>query len=271
MAKNSTEVYGATGKTNLLHFDPDHLTLVVDPASPLYDPRVDLPVNEDLARNIDRNGVLQPVLVSKNTETGETEVVVGRQRTKAAQLVNKWRRERRQRAIQIPAQVFRGDRRTALAAVVAENELREAETPLGRAEKMRRLMGLGYCENDVAVTFGCGVPTVKATLALLDCCEEARDAVEVGRINLTHARQLSKLSPEKQREKVRELIAASQGAFGHARSRAQRKVLGSVPPRMRTRKQIERELESCAGERAATLRWVLGRDATGEENDADTT
>ncbi|WP_250483280.1 ParB/RepB/Spo0J family partition protein [Caballeronia sp. GaOx3] len=258
MAKNSVDAYGASGKTNLLFFDPERLVLVTDVTSPLYDPRVDLPVNEDLARNIDFQGVLQPISVVKNTETGETEVAVGRQRTKAARLVNEWRRARGEQAIQIPAQVYRGERRTALTAIIAENELREADTPLGRAEKMRRVMAFGFSDAEVATVFGCSVSTVRSTIALLECCADVRRAVESARINVTHARQLSKLSPDAQREKVQELIAAGEHAVGHARARAQRKVISNDRPRLRSRKEITRELESASGDRADALRWVLG-------------
>lgn len=87
MAKKSKDVYGAEGQSNLLNFDPAKLTLVTDENSPLYDARVHLPVDEALARNINYQGVLEPIAVSKNPETGETEVVVGRQRVKLFQRV----------------------------------------------------------------------------------------------------------------------------------------------------------------------------------------
>lgn len=93
MAKKSKDVYGADGQSNLLNFDPTKLVLVTDTTSPLYAPRVHLLVDEALARNIDYQGVLEPIAASKNPETGETEVVFGRQRVKAARLANEWRRE----------------------------------------------------------------------------------------------------------------------------------------------------------------------------------
>lgn len=69
MAKKSKDVYGADGQSNLLTFDPAKLTLVTDESSPLYDPRVNLPVDEAMARNIDYQGVIEPIGVSKNPET----------------------------------------------------------------------------------------------------------------------------------------------------------------------------------------------------------
>lgn len=261
MAKNSIDAYGASGKTNLLFFDPEALTLVTDESSPLYDPRVHLPVDEDLARNIDYQGVLEPVLIQKNPETGDVEIVVGRQRVKAARLANEWRKVRGVAPIHVPAYVHKGDRRSALDVIVSENEVRQADTPLGRAEKMRRLMAIGRDEKDVAVVFGCKPATVRSTLALLECCADVQKAIETGKIGITHAKQLSTMAPADQREKVAELMAAGEGATPHERARKQREVLGDDKPRMKTRKQILAEIEiDPTGERAKALRWVLGMD-----------
>ncbi|WCM21395.1 ParB N-terminal domain-containing protein [Paraburkholderia bryophila] len=261
MAKNSIEAYGASGKTNLLFFNPEVLTLVVDEASPLFDKRVHLPVDEDLARNIDYQGVLEPIAVQKNPETGAVEVVVGRQRTKAARLANEWRKARGVAPVQIPAFVHKGDRRNALDVIISENELRQADTPIGRAEKMRRLMSIGRGEAEIAVIYGCKPATVRSMLALLECCADVQNAVESGKIGLTHAKQLADLSPVEQRAKVVELTAAGEGAKPHERARKQRQVLGDTQPRMKTRKQILAELEiDPTGERAKALRWVLGVD-----------
>lgn len=262
MAKNSVDAYGASGKTNLLMFDPDTLVLVTDEASPLYDPRVHLPVDEDLARNIDYQGVLEPVLIQKNPETGDVEVVVGRQRVKAARLANEWRHARGVATIQVPAFVHKGNRRDALDAIVSENEVRKADSPLGRAEKMRRLMKLGRGEDEVAVIFGCTVQTVQSTLALLDAPAVVRDAVESGAIGLTHAKALAKLEPAMQREKVTQLIQAASQSTGHDRARKQRAVLDADKPRMKTRREIEAELQTpgLSADRLAALKWVLGLD-----------
>ncbi|KIP14677.1 parB-like nuclease domain protein [Burkholderia sp. MSHR3999] len=269
MAKNSIDAYGAKGKSNTLFFDPDDLTLVQDPAHPLYDERVHWPVDENMVRNIMFQGVLQAIEVNKNPETGEIEVVMGRQRVKAAREANKRLREQGREPVHVPAnvrKVTRAQRALDLSAAVAsENAIRQQETPLTTAAKMARQLKM-RSEDDVAILFGCNVQTVRATVALLDCCEAVQKAVDAGQINVTHARKLAKLEPSEQREKVRELVAAGEGKTGHARSRAQRAVVESGTSRMRTRKEIAAELAGASGDRAAALRWVLGVD----ENSAST-
>jgi len=46
MGRNSKDVYGADGSTNMLSFSPDKLTIVTDPSHPLFDERHALPFDE---------------------------------------------------------------------------------------------------------------------------------------------------------------------------------------------------------------------------------
>ncbi|WP_321782362.1 hypothetical protein [Burkholderia pyrrocinia] len=265
MAKNSIDVYGAKGKGNTLQFDPEDLTLVVDPMHPLYDERVHMPIDENMVRNIMfHKMILQPIEVSKNPETGEIEVVTGRQRVKNAREANRRFRDQGLPPVFVPAFVRklpREQRASVLSAATAsENAIRQQETPMTTAAKMARQANMGRNEDDIAAIFGCNVATVRSTLALLDCCEAVQKAVDSGDILVTHARALAKVPPAEQRAKVRELKEAGAGKKGHARSRAQRAVMDSGAARMRSKAEIRAELEKAAGERADALRWVLGLD-----------
>ena len=89
MSKDTRVANGATGKTDLLLFDPDTLVIVEDEGSALRDDRAKLPYDERLVLSMMVRGVLQPVIVRKNPETDRTEVVDGRQRVKACREANK--------------------------------------------------------------------------------------------------------------------------------------------------------------------------------------
>ncbi|HBV0639797.1 TPA: hypothetical protein MDM28_003885, partial [Klebsiella pneumoniae] len=52
--------------------------------------------------------------------------------------------------------------------------------------------------------------------------------------------------------------AATAGTTGHEKARRQRQILGEAKPRLKTRKEIIKALESAEGEYASALRWVLG-------------
>ncbi|HDS8281917.1 TPA: hypothetical protein QHV31_004796 [Klebsiella variicola] len=258
MAKNSIDVYGASGKTNVLTFEPEHLHLITDKTHPLYDERVHLPIDEGMVLNIAELGVLEPIIVWKDPELGLTCVVVGRQRVKHTLEANKLRLKEGKDPLLVPGVVKRGSANQMAKYMVSENEIRRPDTPLGRAKKMSDALDRGLDEDDIAVLFGCGVQTVRATLSLLDATQAVREAVEAGTITVTQARQLASLKPEEQREKVKQIETTTAGITGHEKARRQRLVLGEAKPRIKSRKEIAKALEDASGEYAEALRWVLG-------------
>lgn len=226
MAKSSKDAYGANGQTNLLMFVPEALHLVTDPNHPLYDERIHLPLDEAMVLNIMEYGVLQPIMVWKDPETGLTCVVAGRQRVRHTLEANKRLLAEGKALLQVPGAVKRGSAIRMAGFRDSENEIRQADTPLGRARKMSGHLERGHDENDLALMFGCTVKTVRETLTLLECTQAVQQAVESGSITATTARQLADLTPDEQREKVQQLQQAGEGVKGHEKSRRQRKVMG---------------------------------------------
>ncbi|MCW2473387.1 hypothetical protein [Candidatus Symbiopectobacterium sp. NZEC151] len=266
MAKNSKDAYGASGKTNVLTFVPESLHLVDDPSHPLYDDRIHLPLEEWMVLNIMELGVIEPIVVWKDPETGKTCIVEGRQRVKHTIEVNRRLLAKGENSLLVPGVVRRGSASRVAKAMVSANEIFIPETPLGRAKKMAAAIERGDDEEDLALTFGCSVQTVRSTLALLDCTQAVQTAVEAGHVNITQARQLAALEPEQQREKVKELVQATSGVSGHERVRRQREVMGDAKPKLKTRKEITKALDDATGDYAAALRWVLGAETTPEVN-----
>lgn len=74
-------------RENMFRVEPEKMVLVTDENHPLYDPRVHLPLRENLVLNIMAHGVKEPILIRKNGDTFE--VVDGRQRVKHAIEANK--------------------------------------------------------------------------------------------------------------------------------------------------------------------------------------
>jgi ParB family chromosome partitioning protein len=258
MAKDSKVVYGASGKTNVLTFEPEKLHLVTDKTHPLYDERIHLPINEAMVLNIMDQGVLEPIIVWKDPESGMTCVVDGRQRVRHTLEANKRLVKSGESPLLVPAVPKRGSPVRMAQAMVSANEIRQADTPLGRAKKMADALERGHDEKDLALMFGASIQTVRATLSLLDATQAVKDAVEAGIVTVTQARQLGTLPPEEQREKVKQLETATAGAKGHEKTRRQRQILGETKPRVKSRKEITKALGDASGEYAAALRWVLG-------------
>lgn len=268
VAKNSKDAYGAQGKTNVLNFVPENLYMTDDPAHPLYDERIYLPLSESMVLNIMDQGVIEPIVIWKDKEAGTVYVVDGRQRVKHAREANRRLADLGKPLLMVPAVVRIGSVHRAKEAAISANEIHIPDTPLGRAKKMASMLALSYDESDLALYFGCSAQTVTATLALLDCTQAVQEAVESGYVNATQARQLATMEPEQQREKVKELVQATSGVSGHERVRRQREVLGNAKPKLKTRKEITKALEDATGDYAAALRWVLGDNDHQQEGSA---
>lgn len=215
-----------------------------------------------MVQGIDDVGVLQPILVQKNPETGKTEVIVGRQRVKNCAEANRRRAARGEEPRLVPAVARTYARHKPDAAadlMVIENEHRQADTPMVRAAKMARLRDMGRSDEQLARIFHCTPQTVRATLALTTVTSAVAAAVDAGKITAGQARKLADLAPDDQRAKVAELVQAGEGAEGHARARAQREVMGDAKPKMRTRREIQaRRDQSASKVERAVLDWVLG-------------
>jgi ParB family chromosome partitioning protein len=260
MAKDSVEAYRATGKCAALFFDPDDLVIVTDPNHALFDRRALVPFEEPMVLNIMVEGVHQSITVTKDVETGQTIVVDGRRRVINAREANRRLREAGKDVRRVPA-IPRRDGIAALTSVmVSTNEIRRADSPMNRAEKMAVMRSQGRTNEEIALSFGMEPSSIDGQFRLLECCADVRDALERDEITVTHALRLSKLEPALQRLKVAELRAAAEGKTGHAKSRAQRAALAGDGFKSKTKAEIKRELAICTGERAAALRWVLGLD-----------
>lgn len=70
MAKDSKLVYGASGKTNVLTFEPENLHLVTDKTHPLYDERIHLPISEAMVLNIMDGAFLSRLSSGKTRRQG---------------------------------------------------------------------------------------------------------------------------------------------------------------------------------------------------------
>ncbi|MBV6304909.1 hypothetical protein KVP10_08415 [Candidimonas humi] len=265
MAKNSIDAYGAAGKSNVLMFDPSALKVIDDPTHPLYDERIHLPLDEAMVLNIMALGVREPILVWKDPETGDVLIVDGRQRVAHALDANRRLMARGEPPIQVPGIPQRGTIERMGDIMISMNEARRGDAPLVRARKMAAFMERGYTEDRLAVIFACSEQSVRNTLTLLDCTQAVQSAAEAGQIRMTHVKALAKLDPAEQRTKIQELIAAGEGVKPHERARRQRAVLGESKPRMRTRREVEQELEAAVGERALALRWVLNLELSAED------
>jgi ParB family transcriptional regulator, chromosome partitioning protein len=263
-SKNSADIYGASGRTNLLTFDPDKLKIVTDKKHHLYDPRVDLELNESLVASIMFRGVIEPIIVWKDPESGDTCVVDGRQRVKNAREANKRLRKNGEAPKLVKAIVERGDPKNLMAVMAIANEGRAAVTASEKAKLAQRLLEVGHTEDVVAIILHCSGSGLKNYLALLDCTADVRNAVESGALPATQAYKLSKLKPDKQRSTVAKMLRAASGSKGkHERAKKMRQVTGNGHRSWTEILTLRETIDSLDDEEGrnwlSALDWCLGK------------
>jgi ParB/RepB/Spo0J family partition protein len=161
---------------------------------------------DDLAASIADLGVLQPLLVEPDP-SGGYEVVCGARRLAAAKQAG---------CEGVPATVRTfADEKDKLVARACENLNREDLTPLQEAAAYQQLLALGLSQHAVGKRVSRSQSHISKRLRLLELPEEAKAAVDAGRISVGDAVELVKLAEQPKR--VAEVLkAAKQGRdVGH--------------------------------------------------------
>jgi ParB family chromosome partitioning protein len=265
--RNSIDVYGAQGKTNLLQFDPDKLVLVEDKGHPLYDPRVKDPIDHALVASIKMKGVIEPIIFWKDPESGDVCVVDGRGRVRCAREANRQLREEGQVPKTVPGILGKGDAKSAMGLMVLANEGRREPTAMGRADMAVRLMEAGYSEDQVAILLHCSRPALVNYIALSNATGALKTAVREGKVSATLAYPLATKSPEEQRSTLAKMLEAAGDAKGK-RSRGKKMRAANGQKNLRGKRDIEAFRNdvlpglTAAEQRVAVamLGWFLGED-----------
>lgn len=244
-------------RSNMYMVEPEALKLITDKEDPLYDPRVDLPVEENMVLNIMHQGIIQNIQAVKRGE--DYVVITGRQRVKAALEANKKLRRQGKEPIRIPVVLGRGDEADQLGVLISENELRQNDSPIAKAEKCKKFLDMGRTEQEAAIIFGVTPQTIKNWMEIVGLCAFVKKAVDRDLISATAAAKLSGLSLADQKEAAEDLIEAAEKAgkkratIGKAAAKAGKK------PGLRKKKEIKEMLDILDEPWAiATLKWVLG-------------
>ncbi len=170
-----------------------------------YQPRVDMRRDtlEDLARSIEAQGVVQPIVV-RPTGEGEDgrpryEIIAGERRWRAAQLAQ---------LDEIPAIVREIPDEAAIAMALIENIQRENLNPLEEARALERLIReFELTHQDAATAVGRSRAAVSNLLRLLDLSDKVKPLLESRELEMGHARALLSLpSGSQQLDAAREVV-----------------------------------------------------------------
>lgn len=273
MAKFAT--WAADGRDDLFKFAPEKLVIVTDKSHPLYDERVDLPLDEALVRNIMFRGVIEPIVVRLNgkREDGSAvvEVVDGRQRVRATIEANKRLAEEGKPTILVPGVRRRGEAADFAGVMISANELRKSDSPLIKARKLERFLATGRDEEEAAITFGVSVQTIKNMLKLLELHPTVQKAVEKNNLPASVAKELSDLPQEQQPAALEKLIESGNVKGARAMEAVKNVKKGqkaeASTARMMSRKALESwksRLKEASGKESEIAYAVVARILGGE-------
>jgi ParB family chromosome partitioning protein len=200
-------------RLNAFAVDPEDLTLVgLDtkdgPEHPLYDERVHLPVDENLAKDMLMNGFRGSIEVRKNGD--KMEVVFGRQRVKAARKANKWAAERGKEPVKVTVFAKKGSDSDMFGIRIGENIHRKSMGILAMADDLKKYLDFGRSEEEAAVTFGMTKANIKNLMRLHDLDNTVRKAVEAEKLSPSAAAELSGMSREDQKEALAKLLESGE-------------------------------------------------------------
>jgi len=150
----------------------------------------------DLAKSIEDQGVLQPVLVRPVKATGgvDYEIVAGERR---------WRASRLAGLTEIPALIKDVDDEQSLALALIENLQREDLNPIEQANGMKQLMDrFGLKQDELAEKVGKSRSAVANTLRLLQLPAAMQEEIGSGAVSAGHARALLSVTDDAARQEL---------------------------------------------------------------------
>lgn len=197
------------GKTDLHLVPPESMVIIgLDtkdgPEHILYDPRIKTAIDDPFVKNIAKFGVLQPVVCVRDGEN--LIVAAGRRRVRAARLANEILKSKGSTLIRVPVTIRRGNDADKIGVMISENENREDDEILVKAEKCKRFMDFGNSSDDAAIIFGVTRQQIQNWILLTEASGPVRKAVEQGKISATAAVKLAPLSADEQKTKLEEIL-----------------------------------------------------------------
>ena len=152
---------------------------------------------EELAKSIEKYGIIQPIIVTK--QEGYYEIVAGERR---------WRAAKKAGLKEIPCIVRESDERKNKEIALIENIQREDLNPIDKARGFRKLIDdYGMTQQQLADTIGLNRSTVTNTLRLLNLDDRVIELAIEGKLTEGHCRSLlSYDNPDKQYEAALRII-----------------------------------------------------------------
>jgi len=190
VVRNEPEPAGEVRKLPIQHVAPN-------PNQPRRD--FDQAALLELAQSIEREGIIQPIIV-RAVGGGAYQIIAGERRWRAAKLAN---------LTEVPVIVRTADDEQVLELAIIENIQREDLNPIELAHAFQRMATeLGLSHDQIGAKTGKERTTVTNAIRLLQLPTEVRDLIAAKKLSSGHARALLKYEePALQREIAQRCIA----------------------------------------------------------------
>jgi ParB/RepB/Spo0J family partition protein len=147
----------------------------------------ELPGIEELAKSIDAEGLVEPIVVTASETAGKFTVVAGHRRLTAIRSLGR---------ATIPAMIVDADVNRRIKLALIENIQRKDMAPLDKAKAFAKLIkNTGLEQQQVAEAIGMAPGYVSQYITLLELPESALTALRDEEISFTQARSLCRLLP----------------------------------------------------------------------------
>ena len=184
---------------------------------------------EELAKSIEQNGIIQPILVRPMTD-GSYQLIAGERRWRAARMAG---------LTEVPVTIREMSDEEASIFALIENHQREDLNPVEEAEGLKSLIeSYGFTQEEAADKVGKSRTAVTNTLRLLKLPSPVRELLSNGKITAGHARALLGLDDEKEMLKIAETTVAQDLSVRQVEKMVKYALQGEKPkPKKRDKKR----------------------------------
>jgi ParB family transcriptional regulator, chromosome partitioning protein len=155
---------------------------------------------DDLAESIREKGVIQPLIVMPESNSGTFELIAGERRLRASKIAG---------LTSVPVVVIDGiDENNLLELALIENIQRTDLNPIEEAEAYKKLIDkFGYTQEETAKKVGKQRSTITNLLRLLKLPDSVQEDISLGVLSEGHGRALVRLAEEPNKmQEVKDLI-----------------------------------------------------------------
>lgn len=147
---------------------------------------------EELAQSIEKNGLLQPILVRKHG--GKYQIIAGERRWQASKSIG---------LKSVPVRIIEADDDETIVLALIENIQRSDLNPIEEAYGYKRMMERGkMTQSEVAQAVSKGRTTITNALRLLELPDDAQQLLYEGKITAGHARAILSIADKEGRRKL---------------------------------------------------------------------